>query len=176
MNFQKFLTGPYSRESVQKIVRQVGNDPARLAEVVKIMLEGPYRRTQRMSAVLSYCIERNPLLIKPHFAAVMKVLSHPNASPFMVRNILRLLQFVDIPEKYAGRLAEQSFNYLKDRKTPIAIQVFAMTVLARMARKHPGLSRELVPLIEELTPYSGAGFNARARGVLADLKSQHLSE
>jgi len=84
---------------------------------------------------------------------------------------MRLLQFVEIPKRLQALTLETCFQFFLDKKEPIAVRVFSMTVLSKLARKLPDLKNELVPLIEDQMPYASAGFISRGRKVLKELKS-----
>ncbi|GHN02752.1 hypothetical protein WSM22_42410 [Cytophagales bacterium WSM2-2] len=58
-----------------------------------------------------------------------------------------------------------------DKKEPVAVRVFSMTVLGNLAVKVPELRNELIPLIEDQMPYVSAGFVSRGRKVLKQLKA-----
>jgi hypothetical protein len=81
-----------------------------------------------------------------------------------------MLQFIDIPKKHQGVIADICFKSLIDKKEPIAIRVFSMTVIANLAAKIPELKNELIPIIEEQLPYASAGFVSRGKKVLKELK------
>ena len=63
------------------------------------------------------------------------------------------------------------FSFLQNPKEPIAVRVFSMTVLAQIAKKQPGLKKELTLMIEDQLPYAGPAFRSRARKVLWELNS-----
>lgn len=67
MNLAKEILKEHSKKQKNKIVNHVGDDPKRFAQLVDIFLQGPYRVTQRASWPLSYCVEKYPILLKPHF-------------------------------------------------------------------------------------------------------------
>ena len=85
------------------------------------------------------------------------------------RNLLRILQYHQIPEQHWGHVADQCFNYLASTDEPVAVKVFSMTVLYNLTRELPDLARELRFLIEEQYPLGSAGFKARGRKVLKQL-------
>lgn len=171
MNLVDLLLSENSRPVYLRIVRYVGNSPARFAELVSVFLKGPYRVTQRASRPLSYCAELHPELVKPHLARIVRSLHAPVQHDSIKRNVLRLLQYVDIPKRLQGEVAGLCFRFLADRKEAIAIRAFAMTVLGRIALKEPGLRNELETIIRDEMPYESSGFNARARRVLKELSA-----
>ena len=65
-----------------------------------------------------------------------------------------------------GIVADVSFRFLSDPKEPIAVKVFSMEVLFKMAKYQPEIGRELKLIIEDQLPYSGPAFSSRARKVM----------
>jgi hypothetical protein len=85
------------------------------------------------------------------------------------RNTVRLLQYIEIPKKFHGRVADVCFQYLASNEEPIAVRVFSMTVLERIVKENPELKRELQIIIEDHLPFASAGYLSRARKVLKNL-------
>lgn len=61
-------------------------------------------------------------------------------------------------------------SFLCQQEGTIAVRVFAMTVLANLAKQLPELKNELIPLIEDQLPYGSAAFISRGRKLLKELK------
>lgn len=150
-------------------MKYIGPNPTLFNQLITIFLEGPYRVSQRASWPLSICVEHHPELIKPYLGTILKVLKKENEHVAVRRNIVRLLQFVDIPKRYAGKVWSACYSLMNPNQ-PVAIRAFSMTVLANIAANEPDLKNELELLIEQQLPYASAGYLARARKVLKDLK------
>lgn len=174
MNWSKEILKEHSRKQCDKIVNYVGNDPERFAQLVEVFLQGPYRITQRAAWPLSNCVEKHPELLRPHWRKILDFVGKPGIHDAVKRNALRMFQFVQVPKVYQGRTADLCFAFLADTKQPVAIRVFAMTVLANIARELPELKNELIPIIEDQLPYASGGFLSRSRKVLKQLNSNLL--
>ncbi len=170
MNLLETIAKGHSKEQCDKIVRYVGNDPARFAKLIKLFLSGPYRVTQRVAWPLSYCVEEYPGLIYPHLKKIIQNLKKPGINDAVKRNTARLLQFIAIPKSLQGHVTANCFALFQNPKEPVAIRVFTMTVLARIAEDQPELKNELRILIEDQLPYASPGFLARARKILKQLE------
>jgi len=166
MDLKKTLLQEHSIAVTRKIVDYVGSNPARFKVLIDIFMTGPYRITQRAAWPLSYCVEAHPALITPHFKVMLDRLEQPQSPVAVRRSIVRLLQFVDIPVRYHGRVATRCFGFLQDKKEPVAIRVFSMTVLANLVRHEPELGKELKVILEDNLPYGSAAFVSRARKTL----------
>jgi hypothetical protein len=93
------------------------------------------------------------------------MLDNPDAHVAVKRNIMWLLQDIEIPRQLYGLLTHKCFA-LMDPKETIAVRVFAMSVLANIAMHEPDLKKELRIVIEDQLPYGSAGYLSRARKVL----------
>ena len=170
MNLKEAALKGHSKEHCNKIVKYVGSDPKKFSDLVSVFLEGPYRVTQRIAWPLSYCVEENTTLIHPHLSKILKFAEQPGVHDSVKRNVARLLQYIDIPRKHQGIVADLCFKFFSDKKEPIAVRVFSMTALANLAKKNPELKNEIIPMIEDELPYGSAAFVSRGRKVLKELK------
>jgi len=171
MDFRNSLQKEHSKAQTIKIADYVGFNKAHFKKLVEVYLAGPYRITQRAAWPLSLCIERHPELILPHLTQILNHAARPNVHDAVKRNTVRLLQFIEIPPRYFGKVADLCFGFLKDRKEAIAIRVFSMTVLNNLSAKEPDLRKELVFLIEDELPCASPAFRARARRTLKQIKA-----
>lgn len=170
MDIRKELTREHSRAKTMKIVDYVRDNPTRFKVLVDVFLTGPYRITQRAAWPLSYCAERAPELIIPHLKTILNYLKKPGIHDAVKRNTVRLLQFIEIPKRHQGQVADICFGYLQDPKEPVAIRAFSMTVLASIARQNPDLRQELAILIEDQLPFGSPAFVSRGRKVLKEIR------
>jgi hypothetical protein len=170
MDLRKTILQAHTSSQTRKIVDYVGSNASRFKALVEVFVAGPYRVTQRAAWPLSYCVEYHPQLIKPHFKALLAMLRDPHAHVSARRNIIRLLQFVEIPKRYRGQVATTCFDLLQDHKETVAVRVFSMSVLANLVPHEPDLAGELRVIIEDNLPYGSPAFTSRARKVLKVLK------
>lgn len=169
MNIEKELTRGHSKAITEQIVAYVGDSQPRFNSLISIFLSNSPRLTQRAAWPLSYCVKAHPVLVKPHYSALLKFLTQPGTHDAVKRNIMRLLQFVEIPARFHGKVIEQSFR-LMDPNEPVAVRVFAMTVLANLCRQHPDLKQELKLIIEDHLPFGSAAYRSRAKKILRQLE------
>jgi hypothetical protein len=172
MNLVELLLKENSKAVYTRIVNYVGKSPKRYKSLVDIFLGGPYRITQRVARPLSYCTELHPELARPFLKRIVKTLAVPDQSDSVKRNVLRLLQFVNIPASLQGEVAGICFQLLSDTSESVAIRVFAMSVLGTIAQEQPDLGKELELIIQDQMPYGSAGFVSRANNVLKQLRKK----
>jgi len=163
MGLKEQILKEHSKEQCNKIVEWVGNDKKRFNELFHLFLNGEYRVTQRAAWPLSYCVIAHPQFMKINFEKLISNLKKPELHDSVKRNTLRLLQAIDIPEKYDGGVMEICFKYLESPNEAVAIKAFSLTVLGNLAKKYPEIIPEIKLLIEEQLPYKSAAFKNRAK-------------
>lgn len=163
MNLEEIILKEHSKKQCNKIVKWVGSNQERFNELFHLFLNGEYRITQRAAWPLSYCAIAYPELIKSNFKKLLNNLKKPNLHDSIKRNTMRLLQAVDIPEKYEGTVMEICFKYLQSPDEAVAIKAFSLTVLGNLAKKYPEIISEIKLMIEDQLPHQSAAFKSRAK-------------
>lgn len=169
MDIKKELLKGHSKAITHRIIRYVGTDKARFKALVDVFLEGPHRITQRAAWPLSYCVRNHPPLLEKHYKSILGMLDKDGIHDGVKRNIVRLLQFVDIPTRYQGQVIEQCFRLMEPQE-PIAVRVFAMTVIANLSKQHPDLKTELKLVIEDQLPFGTPAYLSRSKKILKQLE------
>jgi hypothetical protein len=168
MDLKSQILNENSRSNSEKIADWIGTDQGRLEELMNLFFNSEYRVVQRAAWTLSIVADKNPQIIKPFLKPMLEYLN-PSAHVAVKRNIIRILQEQDLPEDLTGIAADKLFKFLADRKEPIAIRVFSLTVLGNIVVKFPELEPELRILIENELPYGTPAFKSRGRKLLAKL-------
>jgi len=166
MDLLKTIEKEHSKTQCEKIVRYVGGDKERFSELMQLFLKGEYRVTQRSGWPLSICVEKHPELITPYFKQILPLLKKPGVHNAVVRNIVRLLQYVSIPKRYHGELMNTCFDFVADHETLPAIKAFSLTILENLSVVYPDIRSELKLIIEERWPHETPAFKSRARKIL----------
>jgi hypothetical protein len=148
------------------IVEFIGDDPRRFAELMKLIFAGEYRLTQRAAWPMNYCAQRRPELIRPYLPKLLDCLERDDMHDAVKRNILRLLQHVEIPRQLAGKVYSHCVDLIDDAFEPVAVRAFALTVAARIAKSEPDLMSELRLIVRKHLPHTTAAFQKRAKGIL----------
>ncbi|MFT3746396.1 MAG: hypothetical protein QM785_19150 [Pyrinomonadaceae bacterium] len=166
MNIREALLEVHSKAQAEKICDYVGDDPDRFAELMKHMMGPVYRLSQRAAWPVSYCIERHPQLIAPYWGKLAEQLEREDAHVAVRRNVARLLQFVDIPKRYEGRIFDACFELFADVTQPVAVRCFSLSVAAKLAKDKPELLEELRLVAAQHPETATAGMRARFKNVL----------
>lgn len=166
MDLHKEILKEHSKAQCDKVVKYVGNNPERFAELMKLFMSDEYRVIQRAGWPLSYCVEQYPELIKPWFKLIIERLQKPAVHNAVHRNIVRLLQYVTIPKRYHGEVMNSCFEFIASNDTEVAIKAFSLTILEHLSKEYPDIKPELKLIIEERWPYETAAFRSRAKKIL----------
>ncbi len=169
MDLEAEILREHSKHQSLRLATWVGDDKRRFKELMHLFLKGEYRTTQRAAWIVKHCADASPELVYPYLNEMIDRMLEPGVHGAVKRNVLRILQDVEIPRRLAGKIASVSFDLLASAKEEIAVKVFSMTVLANIARSEPDLKREICLLVEQQMPNGSAGFRSRGRKVLKRL-------
>jgi hypothetical protein len=169
MDLRTEILREHSKHQVIRIAAWIGSDRTRFKRLMELFLHGEYRVTQRSAWIVSQCADRHPLLITPWLKAMIDKTQEPGVHDAVKRNVVRILQFIDIPPSLLGKVVTICFDFLGSEDEPIAVRCFSMTVLVNAAQKEPDLKHELQAVIQTMLPFARPAIQARARMVLAQL-------
>lgn len=170
MNLREEILKEHSRAQCTKIVKWVGSNQQRFNELFGLFIHDDYRVVQRSGWPLSYCVIDYPSFINKHWKALINNLKKPGLHNAVKRNSIRLMQDLEIPEKFHGEIMDICFRFLESPTEALAVKVFSMSVLGNLAALYPDIKPELKLVIEEQLPHQTAGFKSRAKKVLKMLK------
>ena len=170
MDLREEVLKEHSKKQILKIAAWIGTDEDRFRQFLFLFLNDEYRVVQRISWVLSIVAEEHPVLVEKNIGKIIKRLDSENIHTAVKRNIIRVLQFLNIPVKYRARVFDHCINYITDPKETIAVRCFSMTVAAGIVKQYPELKSELVQTINLLMKDSTPGLKSRARKVLKELE------
>ena len=166
MDLLQLLTDEHSKKQTDRIVAYIGPDKKRFAGLIRLFFSGEYRITQRAAWPLSYCVRRHPELIVPYFRQLLDNLDRKDIHVAVIRNTVRLLQDVDIPKRFQGRVMNTCFEFIQAPETPIAVKAFALTVLSNLSADYPEIRGELKLIIEDQWEQATPAFRSRAKAIL----------
>ncbi|MEZ5041194.1 MAG: hypothetical protein R2828_14955 [Saprospiraceae bacterium] len=171
MDLLAAILSEHSKANTIAICQWIGADQDRFDSLMDLFLEGEYRVVQRAAWVVCEAALAHPSLIQPHLDALLHAMETPKHDA-VLRNGLKILAEMDIPAAYMGKAATISFDLFAAPKTPIAIKVHAMQVIANLCQYEPDLAEELKLLIEDHWEQASAGYKSRARRVLKQLEKR----
>jgi len=175
MDIREEVLMEHSKKQVLKIAAWIGNDEDRFRQFLFIFLNDEYRVVQRISWVLSAVAEAQPKLVEKNLGRIIKRLDDPDIHVAVKRNVVRVLQFLNIPVKHRARVFDHCISYIADPNETIAVRCFAMTVAVKIANYYPELFIELEQTINLLIKDSTPGLRARAKMVIKEITKHKLN-
>jgi hypothetical protein len=166
MNLRDEILAEHSKQQAAKVVNWIDGDPEKFAELMRLFLTDVYRISQRAGWPLGDAVKKHPALIQPYFRQLLRQVERDDVHIAVKRNVVRLLQFVDIPKLYEGRVFDACYRLLDDPKQPVAVRVFSMTVAAKIAKGSRELLDELRLVATKYPDIMTPGFRSRLRSVL----------
>jgi hypothetical protein len=171
MNIRTALLKEHSKKQCAAIVKWIGSDQKRFDELFDLFLNDEYRVVQRAGWPLSYCVEDHPEFIQKHYRKLLKNLNKKGIHEAVKRNTVRLLQYVDIPEKFHGEVMDVCFRYISSPTEAVAVKAFSLVVLHKLSKEYPEILNEMKIIIEERIDFETAAFKTHARRILKELSS-----
>ena len=169
MKLHEQILKEHSKANCNAIVQWIGNSQQRFDQLFDLFLKDEYRVVQRAAWPLSYTVMAHPEFIKKHFSKLLKNLDKPGIHNSVKRNTVRLLQDIQIPEKFQGQVMDICFGYISCPTEFVAVKAFALTILENLSKKYPEIRSELKTIIEDRWDYESAAFRARGKKILKSL-------
>ena len=168
MNLEESLRREHSKSQCINIVAWIGNDRKKFAELMNLFFRGEYRLSQRAAWPMSEVVLRYPNLIQPYLKKLIQLLNDATQHSAVVRNIVRLLQAVEVPKPLHGQLMTACFQFIESNETPVAIKAYALTVLDNLSKLYPEIIPEIQLIVKERLPHETAAFRMRAKPFLRE--------
>lgn len=169
MDLKTALLKENSIKNIHRIVDYIGSDQYKFDELMLLFLDTQYRLTQRSANVVNLCSSRNPNLLEPYLEEIINLLAEKKEAA-IIRNIVRLLQFVDIPENLLGIAFENCYALTLSNESPIAIKSFGIGILYNICKKEPDLKQEVAELVKMQLPGASSGLKNRCLRTLKNLE------
>jgi hypothetical protein len=166
LDIEREILAVRAKEQVVKLVKWVGNDKKRFQLLMELFLQGEDLTVKKSAWIIGHCAELHPELVSPWLKPMIKKIQEPGVPDAVKRNVVRILQFADIPRGLQGVVANLCFAFISSIDEPIAVRTFSMTVLANISQEEPGLKKELEIIVRNMLPYATPAFRARAKKVL----------
>ncbi len=169
MDLEHALLSDRSKAQISRIVDYVGQDQERFDHLWSLFFVENDVLVQRAGWAISYCIESNPVFISSHYDQILKILQNPPGEAAL-RNVLRGLQFVSVPELYQGNVYDLCFRHLMSRDSPVAVRVFSLQVLFNICRDIPELRDDLEGVLLDCEQFDFPAMKARIKNLRKELE------
>ena len=146
------------------------SSPTHFKELIKCFLANEYRLAQRAAWSVSWAARRKPELVKPYIKDFVAQLSRTDVHGAVIRNSIRVLEAIEIPEELHGDVMNACFAFIEKTSTPVAIKAFSLTTLFNLSKIYPEIKSELKLLIQNNWDNETAAFKSRGKKILAAIK------
>lgn len=173
MNMQKALlaNSTHDKGKVMEVAAYAATSKQRFKKLVDCFLSDDYRLSQRGAWAMSWAARKNPLLVIPYIPTLVAQLERTDVHVAIIRNSVRILQDIDIPEALQGNVMNACFAFIEKPSTPIAIKAFSLTTLYNLSKIYPEIKAELKLIIEDRMPHETAAFKSRGKKILKQLNT-----
>lgn len=166
MNIREELIKEHSREQALRIANYAIQNKKQFRELMDCYTDKDYRLSQRAAWSVSWAAKNNPEMIAPYVGVLVKRLQEENVHDAVIRNAVRVLEDIEIPESFHGEVMNSCFTFIENPATPAAIKAFSLTVLFHLSQQYPEIKPELKLIIEERWDTETAAFRSRGRKIL----------
>lgn len=154
--------------NINSVTQYFIDHPEELESLISLVDHKNVKVKNRASWVLSKLGEKIPSRVATFYNQLFDIVAQTDSGTIR-RNLMRGLQFLEIPEELEGRTIDLCLLLLQDKNQPIAVKAIALTISSGIALKYPEFSGELESIIMEQLPYASPGFKHRANKILRQI-------
>jgi hypothetical protein len=147
----------------QKVMEWVGSSSKRFDALAQLVCGDDKLLAQKAAWPMSYVAEAHPDWVIKHLPALLAATKKPGVHTAVVRSVVRLLQFIVIPQELHGEVMDNCFHYIEDVKEKPAVKAFALTVLHNLSKQYPEILPEIREIISSRMDMETPAFRARAK-------------
>lgn len=172
MNIREELLQEHSRDNALKIANYACLSKKNFKALMICFWDEDSCVAQRAAWSVSWAAKKNPQLITPYIKDLVAQLQRKEVHAAVIRNTVRILEHIDIPEIYQGEVMNACFGFIEKPSTPVAIKSFSLTVLYRLSLLYPEIQPELKLIIEDRWDTETAAFRSRGKKILKTLANK----
>ncbi len=169
MDIKEEILKEHSQKQAIRIAAYACISKKNFKELMRCFMANEYRLAQRAAWSVTWATKNNPEIIKPYIKDLVIQIQRKDVHPAVVRNSVRILEQIDIPEEFHGEVMNACFGFIETPSTPIAIKAFSLTTLFNLSKQYPEIKPELKLIIEERWDTETAAFRSRGRKILSAL-------
>lgn len=166
MSITEALLEEHSKENAARIAAYACTSKKTFAELMKLYSGNDVVLAQRAAWSVDKAARIRPDLITPYIGDLVKAIQQKNVHDAVIRNAVRILEELEIPEIYHGEVMNTCFGFIEDPSKPPAIKAFSLTILANLAKHYPEIKAELKLIIEERWDTETPAFKSRGGKIL----------
>jgi len=166
MNLKEEILAEHSKEHALKIANYACSSKQNFKALMQCFMSNDYRLAQRAAWSVSWAARQQPKMVVPYIKDLVAVLTKEGVHNAVIRNSVRVLEAIDIPEAFHGEVMNACFNFIESPTTAIAIKAFSLTTLYNLSKIYPEIKPELKLIIEEKWDDESPAFKSRGKKIL----------
>jgi len=167
MNIRDEILKEHSKTQALKIASYACASKKNFKELIQCFMANEYRLSQRAAWSVSWAARKNPEMISPYIKDLVSQLQRKDVHDSVIRNSVRVLEQVEIPENFHGEVMNACFAFIETPTTSVAIKAFSLTTLFNLSKQYPEIKTELKLIIEERWDTETAAFRSRGKKILS---------
>lgn len=135
--FEYLLTHAYKAD----LLAHMRTHPGDFGELIHLALADKQPYSWRAAWLLWSCMERNDQRLRKHIGALVAALAERPDN--QIREYLMILQKMDIPERFEGRLFDRCISIWEAVGKQPSVRCNAFRMMVRMVNRYPELRKEV---------------------------------
>lgn len=169
MNIRLELEQELSEIQIIKITEYACSTPTRFRKLMDCFFDPYHRMVLAASWILTKALELHEEMLAPYIPNLVEQITDPKNAKHLIRNSLRILERIQIPEPFHGVIMNTCFEFIQNPKTEIAIKAYSLTIIYQLSLVYPEIQEELKCIIEEQWDHETPAFKSRGRKILAQI-------
>jgi hypothetical protein len=171
MKLSEEILKEHSKPHALKIAAYASSSPEKFKELMKCFMSDEYRLAQRAAWSVSWAAKKKPEMVKPYIRTLVAALEKKGVHDAVIRNSLRVLEEVEIPKAFHGRVMNTCFGFVENPNAAVAFKAFSLAILGKLMKFYPEIKQELKLVIEDNWDNETPAFRSRGRRILKSLNT-----
>lgn len=167
----ELIDGRLSISDHNELISKLGKSKSQFAQLMTCLFSDNLRASQNAAWIASEIVRAKPAYMEDYFEQVTSLATDPHTDQAVLRNILRLLMAVTVPEAHHGTLMNRSFEIIESPAMPPAIKANALSILANFCKQYHEIRQELTFIINAQIQNESPAFKSRAQKILKSLSA-----
>ena len=152
LNIRAEILKEHSKTQASKIVAYACLSKKNFKELMECFMANEYRLSQRAAWSVSLAARMKPGVISPYIKDLVVQLQRKDVHDSVIRNSVRMLEQLDIPETFHGEVMNACFLFIETPATPAAIKAFSLTTLFNLSKQYPEIKPDAPVFVAHRQP------------------------
>ena len=115
----------YFKKHALKVTEYACSSAKNFKLLMQCFTDTDYRLAQRAAWCVCWAAIQKPVLVTPYLSLLVEQLKRKDVPIAVIRNSIRILQQVEIPEPLHGSVMNACFDFISEVPTPVAVKAFS---------------------------------------------------